>query len=67
MEFSLLNGTLLTRNSEAKPTKLDAARLFRSANYGEGKKGDEWVQLLTCETWVHRECVGYFRGCYTCD
>lgn len=43
MEFSLLHSTLLTRNSEAKPTKLDDARLSRSANYGEGKKGDEWV------------------------
>ena len=61
------NGVLLIQNSEGKPTGMDVVCLFRNAKYSEGKSGEESIQCLTCETWVHRKCVGYVCGSYACD
>ncbi|KAJ8710642.1 hypothetical protein PYW08_009157 [Mythimna loreyi] len=56
-----------TRDETAVPTDEDAECFFCNGKYSEDKGGEEWVQCLMCELWVHGACGGYESGVYICD
>jgi len=55
------------RNEAAAPAEEDAECFFCNGKYSEDKRGEEWVQCLMCDLWVHAACGGYESGVYVCD
>ncbi|XP_047026166.1 MFS-type transporter clz9-like [Helicoverpa zea] len=56
-----------TRDETAVPTDEDAECFYCNGKYSEDKRGEEWLQCLMCELWVHGACGGYESGVYICD
>ncbi|CAH1985519.1 unnamed protein product [Acanthoscelides obtectus] len=50
-----------------QPTEDDCTCFFCDGKYADDRRGEEWVQCLMCEGWVHSECAGYDHGYYVCD
>ncbi|CAH2086719.1 unnamed protein product [Euphydryas editha] len=58
---------IITRDETAVPTDEDAECFFCNGKYHEDKRGEEWLQCLMYELWVHSACSGYESGVYICD
>lgn len=50
-----------------KPEEQDTVCFFCDGKFSEDARGEQWVQCLTCESWVHCDCAGYDAGTYVCD
>ncbi|CAI6356150.1 unnamed protein product [Macrosiphum euphorbiae] len=61
------NSDLDVEPGHLAPDSEDASCIFCDMRFSDDKKGELWIQCLTCQLWAHTECAGPENDHYICD
>jgi len=61
------NSDLDVEPGHLAPDSEDASCIFCDMRFSDDKKGELWIQCLTCQLRAHTECAGPENDHYICD